>query len=319
MKYRTAERQRTFIKLPAQLFASLLLLCAMLPVFSGCATATSAEEYYSIGMSYFEMGKFEEAERWLTRALTTNRTMRASEYNLGRIAYETGRYTEASTIFKKILRKDPSNVLVLRAEAYTQIKLGNIEEAGKTYKKVLDLESDSLDDGFNYALVLYAMDKPAEAEAELLKFDYNLLDNKDTLLLLARIQKAQDKLSAIDTYDQWLTKNTDPEVRYEYSVVLDKAGFYAKALEQAQKVQLELTADTETLKRYTVRFEVARLMLIADSEDTEGMTQLRQAIQEGFKDKEALNLLAKDEHIPKLLQEEIQRINDTDIPAAATP
>ena len=101
-----------------------ILTLSALSFFMSCAgLATSAEEYYSIGMAYYEMGKYEEAERWLNRALSRNRTMSASEYNLGRIAFGTGRYRDALKKFNAILKKDPQNVMALKAAAYTRIKL----------------------------------------------------------------------------------------------------------------------------------------------------------------------------------------------------
>jgi tetratricopeptide (TPR) repeat protein len=80
-------------------------------------TTAQAEEYYSIGMAYFELGKFTDAEYWLNRARATDKTMVASEYNLGRIAFETGRYEDAAGYFEKILDLDPYNVMALRAAA----------------------------------------------------------------------------------------------------------------------------------------------------------------------------------------------------------
>jgi tetratricopeptide (TPR) repeat protein len=295
-------------------------LCAAIVIYAclcySCGTATSAEEYYSIGMAYYEMGKYEEAERWLSRAVGQDKTMRASEYNLGRIQYETGRYTEASKRFEKILKKDPENVLALKAEAYTKIKMGDLKKAEEYYSKVLALEPESADDGYNYALVLFAMDKPAESEAVLLKYEYEIYDKKENLLLLARVQKAQGKLDAIDTYDKWLAKNADPQVRYEYATVLDSGGFYAKALEEMRKALSELSVETETLKRSTINFGIARLMLIADASNDEGITMLRDALSSGFKDMDAINDLIKDARLPKARQDEVQRTVDTILKAA---
>jgi tetratricopeptide (TPR) repeat protein len=296
----------------------VMLALTLLSFLISCAgLATSAEEYYSIGMAYFEMGKYEEAERWLNRALSLNRTMSASEYNLGRIAFGTGRYTEALKKFNSILKKDPQNVMALKAAAYTQIKMGNIEEARKLYDKVLQLEPEEADNGLNYATVLYAMDKPAEAEAVLKKYDYAIPDDKDALLLLARVQKAQKKPEAIDSYDLWLSKNSDAQVRYEYTLALDEGGFYARALEAARKTLAELSADTETLKRSTVRFMIARLLLVSDPENNEGVTELTEAIRGGFDDEDAINALISDERLSKSLQDEARRtIDDAKKPAA---
>jgi tetratricopeptide (TPR) repeat protein len=282
--------------------------------------ATSAEEYYSIGMAYFEMGKYDEAERWLNRALSSNRTMSASEYNLGRIAFGTGRYTEALRKFNSILKKDPENVMAMKAAAYTQVKLGKMEEALKLYDKVLKLEPEEADNGLNYATLLFAMDKPKEAEEVLTRYDYAILDDKDALLLLARLQKAQKKPEAIDNYDRWLSKNSDPQVRYEFTVVLEDGGFYARALEEARKILTELTADTETLKIPMVRFVIARLLLVSGAANNEGITELTEAIRGGFKDQEAIDALINDERLSKVLRDEVRRTIDTaKIPEVKTP
>ncbi|MDR2343675.1 MAG: tetratricopeptide repeat protein [Spirochaetaceae bacterium] len=279
--------------------------------FVSCASlATSAEEYYSIGMAYFEMGKYEEAERWLNRAVSSNRTMSASEYNLGRIAFGTGRYTEALKKFNSILKKDPQNVMALKAVAYTYIKMGNIEKARDMYNQVLELEPEEADNGLNYATILYAMDKPAEAEDVLKKYDYAILDDKDALLLLARVQKAQNKPEAIDSYDVWLSKNNDPQVRYEYTLALDEGGFYARALEAARKTLSELTSDTETLKRSTVRFMIASLLLVSDSQNNEGFEELTGAIRDGFADAKMIEALLNDERLEKPVRDEVRRTID---------
>ncbi|MDR2803120.1 MAG: tetratricopeptide repeat protein [Treponema sp.] len=291
--------------------AGYILILAVLLSFASCAgVATSAEEYYSIGMAYFEMGKYDEAERWLNRALSQKRTMSASEYNLGRIAFGTGRYTEALKKFNAILKKDPGNVMAMKAAAFTQVKLGNVEEARKLYDKVLELEPEVADNGLNYATILFAMEKPKEAEEVLDKYNYAILDDKDALLLLARLQKAQKKPEAIDNYDLWLSKNSDPQVRYEFTTALEDGGFYARALDAARKTLDELTADTEVLKRSTVRFVTARLILVSDPENSEGITELAAAIRGGFNNQKVIDALISDERLTKAQQDEVRRTID---------
>ncbi|MDR2068834.1 MAG: tetratricopeptide repeat protein, partial [Spirochaetaceae bacterium] len=62
----------------------LLLVCF---VFSGfffsCTSqdrAAKAEEYYALGMAYFDLGRYAEAERWLSQARSLDKTKLASEY-----------------------------------------------------------------------------------------------------------------------------------------------------------------------------------------------------------------------------------------------
>jgi tetratricopeptide (TPR) repeat protein len=291
-----------------------LTACFTLYLFSyiSCATmgAASAEEYFSMGMAYFELGKYEEAEQWLNRARAVDKTKTASEYNLGRIAFETGRYKDAASYFEKVLAKDPLNVMALKAAAYTRIKTGEIEEAEKLYRRVLDLAGDSADDGYNYALVLFAMKKYEEAEALIRGRQYALLENKDMLLLYARIQDAQDKVEAVDSYAKWLVDNSDPKIRCEYAQVLEKAELYARALEEYRAALAELARDSKDPTRGELRYAIARLIFIADGENPEGITELRGAITDGYNDIETLEKLLTDERIGAALRDEIKTVID---------
>jgi len=258
----------------------------------GCSTAAaSAQEYYSIGMAYFELGKYEEAEKWLNRARQSDRTMTASQYNLGRLAFERGRYFEAADLFEDILKRDPDNVIALRASAYTRIKTGDIDIAEKHYERLLNLIPESTDDGYNHALVLYAMERYTEAEQLLEKYMFSLRDNKDMLLLYARCQSAQNKVEAIDSFANWLNDNTDPRVRYEYAMTLEHHELYARAMEEYRLAMSEITSSTADIKRSDIRFALARVLLIADRESGEGITEMRNAINEGFDDIDAIEEL----------------------------
>jgi tetratricopeptide (TPR) repeat protein len=286
---------------------------------------TSAEEYYSLGMAYYELGKYAEAEKWLNRARLVDKTKIASEYNLGRIAFATGRYEEASRHFDRILQVDGDNVLALKAAAYTRIKTGELTLAEALYERVLTLVPESADDGYNYALVLYALKKPEKAEEVLLKYQYRLDENSDALLLLARSQKAQDRIEAVNSYDRWLQNNNeDSRVRYEYAQILEQGEYYARALEEYRKVLdglsggsavdssvPETSAEAEAedkLTKPSVRYTIARLLLIADGESEEGITELRTAVREGFEDTAALETLLEDPAIPDPRKDDIRKI-----------
>ncbi|GHV75040.1 hypothetical protein AGMMS49940_23420 [Spirochaetia bacterium] len=285
---------------------------------TSCATrgVTSAEEYYSIGMAYFDMGKYEDAEKWLNRAQRMDKTQVASEYNLGRIAYETGRFDDAVNHFEKVIARDKDNVMALKALAYARIKTADLAAVETLYRRVLELEPESADQGYNYALVLMALKKPEQAETVLLKYKATMAENKDTLLLLARAQKALNKVEAADVYNQWLQDNTDAQVRYEYAQVLESAEFYVKALEEYRAVLEALpqgkpaadAAKAQTIDRAAVRFAAARLLLIADPEKADGITELETAVTEGFSDTEKLTALLDEAGISAAHKDEIRRI-----------
>jgi tetratricopeptide (TPR) repeat protein len=269
--------------------------------------AASAEEYYSLGQAYFDLGKYDEAERWFNRAKAADKTKAASEYNLGRIAFEQGRYGEALHIFDGILADDPGNVLALKAAAYTRIKTGELEKAESLYSRVLALVPESADDGYNYALVLSALNKNDKAEEILAKYPFALDENDNVLLLLARVQRAQNKVEAADTYSRWLKNNSDPQVRYEYAQVLEQGEFYARALSEYRDI-LESIKPEEKPPRSEVRFSLARLLLIADSQSGEGLTELKAAFSEGFAGGDRVRELLADSRINPSVKEEIERI-----------
>jgi tetratricopeptide (TPR) repeat protein len=294
---------------PALSAAALVALAALAAALWSCQSyGASAEEYYAIGMAYIEMGKYQEAEQWLSRARAADKTRTASEYNLGRIAFEMGRYLEAVEHFNKVLARDPDNVTALRALAYTRIKTGEIEDAEALYRRILELVPESVDDGFNRALVLFAMEKYEEAESLLLAKEPILMENKDMLLLFARTQKALGKVEAADSYAQWLVENDDGRVRYEYAQTLEQAELFAKALEEYQGALSNFPSDGKSPSKADARFDAARVFLVADSENPQGMSELKTALQEGFSNREALEALALDKRVAESSRAEIQEL-----------
>jgi len=284
----------------------VFILCAEL--LSSCAgMATSAEEYYSIGMAYFELGKFEEAEIWLNRAKSADKTMVASQYNLGRLAFERKQYNEAAKLFEDILKKDPNNVLALKAAAYTRINTGDLETAEKHYARLQELVPESADDGYNHALVLYAMKRYSDAEEVLNNYSLSMLENREMQLLFARCQKAQNKIEAIDSYSNWLNNYSDVRARYEYAQLLEFHELYARSIEEYRKALSE-TSSSEKALNYEIRFSLARTLLIADNESREGITELQTAVNDGFKDVEALEKLLANEKISVANKDSIRNI-----------
>jgi len=273
-------------------FLSIFIFSLLLIILNSCAgNAASAQEYFSIGMAYFELGKYEEAEKWLNRAKQADRTMVASTYNLGRIAYETKRYEDAAKLFEAVLKKDGDNVLALKAAAYSRIKTGEIEIAEKHYSKLFTLVPESADDGYNHALILFALERYTKAEEVLEKYPAALQENKDTMLLYARCQAKLKKVEAIDSFNNWLSVNTDPKVRYEYAQILEDNSLYARAIEEYKKALTEIADKAVNPKKNEVRFALARVLIIADGNNAEGVNELKTAVTDGFNDVEAVEKL----------------------------
>lgn len=302
--------------LPKRICLILILLMFSLTLMLNLTSCVSggalrAEEYFTIGMAFFELGRFSDAEFWLNRARSADRTMVASEYNLGRIAFETGRFEDAARYFERVLAFDPYNVMALRAAAFSRIRNADFELADALYSRVLALIPESADDGFNHALVLFGMGRYAESEEVLNRFPFALEERASSILLLARAQKAQGKVEAIDSYARWLLVKTGPPNPmgiFEFGQVLENAGFYARALEQYEDALEALERDVVNLRRSTIRFARARLLLTADPYNEEGITELNAAVREGFTDREAVEALIADTRVIPAHREEITRI-----------
>jgi tetratricopeptide (TPR) repeat protein len=305
------------IKKNLWLYLFFLILLLSFSNFISCAgTAASAQEYYSIGMAYFELGKFDEAEKWLNRAKQTDRTMVASTYNLGRLAYEKQRYDDAVKYFESILKKDADNILALKAAAYSRIKTGDIEIAEKHYSRLLSLVPDSADDGYNHALVLFALGRYTDSEELLEKYPAALQENKDTMLLYARSQAKLKKVEAIESFSNWLSVNTDVKVRYEYGQVLEDNEFYARALEEYRKAYTDIPAAAVNPAKHEIRFAIAKVLLIADGENIEGVNELQGAVESGYNDIAAVESLL-DYKISAANKNTIQNIINNMIKTAA--
>jgi len=283
------------------------IMVSVLAAYGCTSAAASAEEYFSIGMGYFELGKYEEAEKWLNRAKLADRTMTASQYNLGRLAFERQRFNEAAVYFEDILKKDQNNVLALKAAAYTRIRTGDVDIAEKHYSRLLGIIPESADDGYNHALVLYAMGRYADAEKTLEKYLLPLLEKSEIQLLYARSQSAQNKVEAIESYSNWLNNNKNARVRYEYAQILQRNEFYARAIEEYRKAFSETTSADRNL-RNEIRFALAGALMIADNESSEGFNELQTAVNEGFSGIQAVEGLLTNDKISAANKEKIRTI-----------
>ena len=310
-KVQRIKKEKTF---PARslfsVFCSLLIVLCSLFFVSCSSMATSAEEYFNLGMAFYDLGKFEDAEKWLTRARQADKTYSASQYNLGRIAFERKRYDEAAKIFEGILKKDPDNIIALRAAAYTRINMGNFEKAKDHYAHLLKLVPESSDDGYNHALVLFAMEKYVEAEEILEKYPFALQDNKDVQLLYARTQGRQNKVEAIEKFSNWLSVNSDARARYEYAQILEYHEYYARALEEYRKAHTDIADNATSPSKLEVRFSIAKLLLIAESENNSGVTELQSAVEDGYNNIQSIEELLTHPRISAANKNSLRTIAD---------
>jgi tetratricopeptide (TPR) repeat protein len=255
-------------------------------VFFACVSDRRAQEYYALGDAYFELGKYDEAETWYTKAKFNKTTKEAAYYSLGRVAFEKKDYKKAADYFDQVLYSDGENVMALKGAAYSYAQAGNAEKALSYYEKINALVPEDADSGYNYALFLSILGRNEEAESALSRYSLNL--SGDNLLLLARLQKAQNKVEAVDTYAKYLETKDNDAARAEYAEAMENAELYARALMEYKSLK-EKAADDGQKALYS--FRIARCLFKANPEDPDAQVNLDEAVKLGFADKDALEKL----------------------------
>jgi tetratricopeptide (TPR) repeat protein len=147
-----------------------------------------------------------------------------------------------------------------------------------------------------------------KAEEVLEKYPFALQDNNDVILLYARTQKALNKIEAIDSYAKWLNNSSDNKVRYEYAQLLEQHGLYARALEEYRTIMSDSSAANEDIKKSDIHFSLARLLLIADTESSEGITEMETAVREGYDDIDAVEALQKNTKVSAANRDRLRNI-----------
>jgi formylglycine-generating enzyme len=120
----------------------------------------------------------------------------------GEKAFLLGKYKEAEEIFRSILKKEPDNYIVLRAQANTKIKLKKYSEAEKLLDKILSMPVST---GRN--ILIYSEGNSTALEAELVD---------ETVM-------AVDETKADDEFSKFLKKDAEGPVPH-YRVFLKKSG-----------------------------------------------------------------------------------------------
>jgi len=290
---------------------SLRFLCLLLFFASlvSCSTLSSgavvqAEDYFSIATAYFELGKYAEAERWFSMATRYEKTRFASEYNLGRVAFARGDAEEAAKRFESLLKHDPQNTTVLKAAAYSWMKVENWDRALSLYARLGDLLPETEDARYNFALALSSASRYAEAFEKLKPFVERNPDDRDALRLLAGIEKNLGMPEAADLYAKVLQLKDDASVRMEFGEFLESSALYARALENYKAILSSLSADGVGGKG-TVRFRIARVMLLGGEDPEKCLVELTGAVSDGFADAKAIRALAEMSGISDDLREQI--------------
>ena len=114
----------------------------------------SAEDYYRLGLAYFQTGDLTSAEETFVRMQQVNPTDFKADLYLGHVVAEAGRLDEAMEHYRAAVEKSPASVEGLVALADLQIKRERHAEAAANLAKAVALGDNRPQVHYNYILAL---------------------------------------------------------------------------------------------------------------------------------------------------------------------
>lgn len=246
-----------------------------------------AEEYYNLGNAFYDLEEYEEAERYYLRALELDPELERAGFNLARALAEQERYAESLTLLQELLLSDPDNLRILQGVAYVEYRRGDIDAAISGYEQVLDASPFGRDALYNLGVLLLEDGSEPEARGYLARAYDVSPDDPDVLYAYAealfRTGRSEAGLSVLDD----LREIRDlPEVYLRNAAGrYAEAEFYSDALVLYDRLLEDSPDDPEAL------FAKARILLTAAEEGDAGIAALESALEAGFADADAAELL----------------------------
>ncbi len=262
-----------------------------------------ANGYTELGNSFAEQKKWDKAGLAWSRALELDARQGIAGFNLMRALVEAKKYDEANARARAILKSDPENAMVLSMYAYSLYKSGENDKAAEIYEKVCLLNAQDALSLFNLAVLYEAAGKNEKAILKLRELVQLDPANQNArfrfgLLLLEQSDKASATLSeetlseALINIELYLGAQPDSmPARVALARIHEKSGAFAKAIEAWVLVSQKAPADSLGW------FNLARLRLVIAGDSANGLTDLKKALEMGFKDEAAINKLLASESL----------------------
>ncbi|MBN2435358.1 MAG: tetratricopeptide repeat protein [Spirochaetes bacterium] len=258
-----------------------------------------ATEYYNIGNAYFDVGEYEKAIEYYSKAYSDDHLYKNRiRFNLAVAYTESGRVSQALTLFDLLLEQDPGNLLVLESKAYALYKLGDDEAAVSVYDRILELFE------FNSAALMNKAEIIKETDAaesiKLLEKLYETAPDSFVAVALGELYRENDQReSFLRLYEEAvIVDEENPLLLRGLAEFYYKDQLYYKALEFYNKlVGLKNYADLPEML-----FRKAEIQLCDLDESEAGFETLILALDSGFSDKQRIKELAQKEQV----QEDVQ-------------
>jgi tetratricopeptide (TPR) repeat protein len=274
-------------------------LLAVTVVLAGCATATRnqdvAAEYYNVGNAYAGLGQFDKAALYYRDAVRLDPSNVQARYNLALALIRTQNTSEAREVLARLLSDDPQNVTVMAALGWALHIEGKDADSLAMYDKIIQLSPENQDALYNGALVLWKLDRKPEALERLQKLLTLAPDDADALYgaasLLLQLDEPQ---KALENLDRLLEKKPDQaDAQLLRADCFERLEKYSQALDAYDKV---VTLDAKEPRAW---FGKARLLLTVIEDPDKGLSALKQALELGFHDMDAVKVLLDSSQLQK--------------------
>jgi tetratricopeptide (TPR) repeat protein len=194
-----------------------------------------------------------------------------------------------------IAKRDPGNIRVIAARAYTLYRKGDAAAALIAYREALALDPYAPDAVYNVALLELAAGNAAAAAANLERLTTAKPDDGQALLLLGRAREKNGEAdAALAAYEKAKALGkADADALERMGALYESARRYSEAMDAFEAA---VKADP---KRASAWFGLARLRLVIADDADKGLEALKSALAAGFSDKKAASALLAEPDLPE--------------------
>ena len=128
-----------------------------------------ASAHYNLGLIYQQRRQYEEARACFTRAVEIDQEEIDAHYQLGRIAREQGRLTDAVRHFDAVVSRDPQHGQneVWREIGHAYFQAAQYKDALAAFERFLSTRPSDAEGRYRYGLTLYNLGRAAEAATQM--------------------------------------------------------------------------------------------------------------------------------------------------------
>lgn len=152
------------------------------------SSQADAADYFSLGLSLEELGKFDEAAKAHKHAVRIRPDYAEAYYHLGLSLDNAGRYEEAVEAYQQVAKIKSEHVETLYKLGMSHENAGRYEEAAEVYRKVLSINPDHAEAHYNLGYSSLMLDDGSSALEE-----YKTLQKLDPQMAVKLAKKAVKK------------------------------------------------------------------------------------------------------------------------------